>query len=42
MSKFVPYEVLTLLYKCYVRHTVEYALPVWFLALNCKQRAALD
>ena len=42
MSKVVPYKVLALLYKCYVRPTIEYALPVWLLALNSKQRAALD
>ena len=42
MGQFLPANVCLLLYKCYVRPTVEYAVPVWCFSLTVAQLSALD
>ena len=37
MSAFLPSHVINLLYKCYVRPTLEYAIPIWFPSLSTLQ-----
>lgn len=42
MAQYLPFSAINLLYKCYVRPTIEYALPVWLLHIDCHQVLTFD
>jgi len=42
MSKFIPPSALTILYKCFIRPTIEYAIPIWIFKLTSAEKDTLD
>ena len=42
MGRYLPYPNIALLYKSYVRPTIEYATPIWSLTLTTAQLAMFD
>lgn len=42
MACLLPFSTVSLLYKCYVRPLLEYAVPVWFCSLTSSQSTILD
>jgi len=42
MSRNIPQSALTILYKCFIRPTIEYAIPVWTFELNAAEKDTLD
>ena len=42
MSNFLPFPAVNLLYKCYVRPLLEYAVPVWMFSVSATMSTTLD
>ena len=42
MSSYLPHTTISLLYKCYVRPTLEYAVPMWTYSLSSSESSTLD
>ena len=42
MASLLPYSTVSILYKCYVRPLLEYAIPLWLFSLSSRESAVLD